>query len=101
VAGLLAVEGLVSLIADDVNLDVLEATVGLGELECVAVVSVHVPIRQRGATVAEEVHHFVDGLLVAGQEVPEGGRILGVRLGIALLRVYEGGKLDPVSDEKD
>jgi hypothetical protein len=47
------------------------------------------------------MHHLMDRLLVARKEVPEGGGILEIGSGIALLCVDEGRELDSVSDEED
>jgi hypothetical protein len=101
VSGFLKVEGLVALISEKVQLDIFEASIGLGKLESVARVCVHVAISQGCSAVGEEMHDLVYAFLVARQEVPEGSGILRIRLWVALLRVNKGRKLDPVSDEED
>lgn len=47
------------------------------------------------------MHNLVDGLLVAGQEIPESSCILRIGLWIALLGMYERGKLDTITNEED
>lgn len=54
-----------------------------------------------GATVTEEVHHLVDGLLVRREIVPEHGGIFEVGLRVALLGVDEDGKLGGIAQEED
>lgn len=100
-SGLLVVEGLVALVGLEVDLDVVEGAVGLDPLVSVAGVAVHVAVRVRRATVTEEVHDLVDGLLVGGKVVPEHGGILEVGLGVALLGVDEDGELGGVTEEED
>lgn len=67
------------------HLDIFEAAVCLCKLESVARVGVHVSVRQRCASITEELHHLMDGLLMAGEEVPEDCRILCIRLRVPLL----------------
>ena len=66
VAGLGICECLAALIGLAVDLDVVEGAVRLGELVRVAGVAVHVAIRVGGATIREEVHDLMSGLLVGG-----------------------------------
>jgi len=84
-----------------VDLNVVEGAVRLDPLVGVAGVAVHVAVRVRGATVAEEMHDLVSGLLVGGQVVPEHCRILQVGLWVSLLGVDEEGELGRVTEEED
>lgn len=104
--------------ANEVQFDIFEATVCSDELVCMARVCVHVSVGQGCAPIAEELHDLVDGLLVAGQEVPKHGSVFGVLimvqsasslsvkecftygLWVSLLRMNEGGELDTISDEE-
>lgn len=64
--GLLIGHGLVALVGLTVDLDVVESAVRLDPLVGVAGVAIHVAVRVRSATVAEEMHDLVSGLLVGG-----------------------------------
>lgn len=92
---------LAALVRLEMGLDVDKGPVGLGPLEGVAGVAVHVSVRVRGAAVGEEVHDLVDGFLVVGEVVPEHGGVLEVGLGVSLLGVDEDGEVGGISEEED
>ena len=96
-AGLFVVEGLAALVGLEVDLHVVEATIGLVPLVRVARVAVHVAVGVWSAAVREEVHDLVNGLLVGGEVVPEHGGILEVGLWVALLSVDEERELSWVT----
>lgn len=98
---LLIGKSLAALVRLEMGLDVDKGSVGLGPLEGVAGVAVHVSVGIRGAAVGEEVHDLVDGFLVVGEVVPEHGGVLEVGLGVALLRVDEDGEVGGISEEED
>lgn len=99
--GLLVVEGLVSLVGLEMDLNVVESAVRLDPLVGVAGVAVHVAVGVRRTTVTEEVHDLMDGLVVGGEIIPEHGGILQVGLGVTLLSVDEDGELGRVAKEED
>lgn len=98
---LLVREGLVALVSLAVDLDVVESAVGLDPLVGVARVTVHVAVGVGSATITEEMHDLMHGLLVGGEVVPEHGGILQVGLRVPLLSVDENGELGRIPNEED
>jgi hypothetical protein len=101
IAGLLVVEGLDALVDLEVDLDIVEVSVLVDELQGVAGVTVHVRIAVGGTAIREEDHDLVDGFRVGGQVVPEHVGILQIGLGIALLGVDKEREFGGIAEEKD
>ena len=66
--GSVVVESLGTTLPLEVDLNVLEVTLSVDELECVSRVAVHV-VAVRSSTVREEDHDLVDGLGVLGEVI--------------------------------
>lgn len=100
-ASLLVVQGLDTLVRNEVDLDVDKRAVLLDPLVSVTGVTVHVTVTGRSTTVGEELQKLVSSLGVVCEVVPEHVSILQVSFWVSLLGVDENGELGWVSDEKD